>query len=115
MFGFAMHWIYAHLIGDYILQNDWMAANKKKHWLPALVHVLTYMIPFLFTAFPWWALVLIAAQHFVLDKTNIVLWFMRAKGSAQFTEPPYGPWSVCIVDNILHILWMALLAEICFG
>lgn len=24
-----MHWIFAHLIGDYIFQNDWMAMNKK--------------------------------------------------------------------------------------
>ena len=25
-----MHWIYAHLIGDYILQNDWLAEGKKR-------------------------------------------------------------------------------------
>lgn len=25
-----MHWIFAHLIGDYLLQNDWMA--KGKNW-----------------------------------------------------------------------------------
>lgn len=25
-----MHWIFAHLIGDYLIQNDWMALHKKK-------------------------------------------------------------------------------------
>lgn len=25
-----MHWIYAHLIGDYLLQNDYIARGKKK-------------------------------------------------------------------------------------
>ncbi len=32
-----MHWIYAHLIGDYLLQNDWMAKGKKqKSWICAI-------------------------------------------------------------------------------
>ena len=25
-----MHWLWAHLIGDYLFQNDWQALNKKK-------------------------------------------------------------------------------------
>ncbi len=27
-----------HLVGDYLVQNDWMALNKKKSMLPCLVH-----------------------------------------------------------------------------
>jgi hypothetical protein len=30
MIGLNLPWILAHLIGDYLLQNDWMAENKKK-------------------------------------------------------------------------------------
>ena len=44
-----MHFIYAHLIGDYLLQTDKMALNKKSSHLWCLLHVLSYMIPFIFT------------------------------------------------------------------
>jgi len=65
MIGFTLPWIYAHLIGDYLIQNDWMALNKKKNSWICLVHVLTYMIPFLFTSINPLGLFLIAAQHYI--------------------------------------------------
>ena len=48
-----MHWILAHLIGDYIFQTDWMAREKKVSNFACAVHVATYMIPFLFTGMAW--------------------------------------------------------------
>ena len=102
-----MHWIYAHLIGDYLIQNDWMAAGKKQaSWICA-IHVLVYLIPFVFTGLCWWQIALIGVQHFAQDRTGFVVWFMRAKGSGKFLEPPCGPWSVIVTDNVMHILWMA--------
>ena len=102
-----MHWIYAHLIGDFIIQNDWMALNKKKSWFHCAVHVLTYMIPFLWCELSWLQLGLIALQHYAIDRTNFVMWFMVAKGQDKFAGPPCAPWSIIVVDNILHILWIA--------
>ena len=107
-----MHWIYAHLIGDYLLQTDWMAMNKKRHWLHCSVHVLTYLIPFLLCGLTWWQFVLIGLQHYLQDRTQFVGWFMAAKGSVVFAEPPMGPWSLVVTDNILHILWIALVVWI---
>ena len=107
-----MHWIYAHLIGDYIIQNDWMAMNKKKSTPICLVHIATYMIPFLWCGFNWWQMLLIAAQHFVLDRTNIVMWFMKVKGSEGFATGVCFPWSVITVDNAMHFLWMAWVASL---
>lgn len=103
-----MHWIYAHLIGDYLIQNDWMALNKKKSNLHCTIHVLTYMIPFLFCQLTALQLILIAIQHWIIDRSNFVVWFMKVKGSEKFATGPCFPWSQIIVDNILHILWMAL-------
>ena len=102
-----MHWIYAHLIGDYILQTDFMATGKKKKSWICLVHILTYLIPFLFTPLVWWQIALIGLQHFLQDRWNFVTWFMRVKGSSQFTLSPCAPWSVIVTDNILHILFIA--------
>lgn len=107
-----MHWIYAHLIGDYLIQTDWMASGKKQSSWICLVHVLTYLIPFLFTGLAWWQIALIGLQHFVQDRTNLVVWLMQVKGSAVFAQPPFAPWSVILTDNILHILFMAAVAAL---
>jgi hypothetical protein len=105
-----MHWICAHLIGDYIIQNDWMAQNKKKHFFPCLIHCLTYIIPFLFCHLSWLQLILIALQHYIIDRTTFVGWFLEVKGSKMFRDGPLSPWSGVVTDNILHILWIAFVA-----
>lgn len=107
-----MHWIYAHLIGDFLLQTDWMARGKKQNSWVCLVHVLTYMLPFLLTPLSWWQLLLVAVQHFLQDRTDIVVWFMVKTGKREFTKPPSAPWSVILVDSILHILFIALIESL---
>ena len=107
-----MHWIYAHLIGDYLIQNDWMAQHKKDSSFRCAVHVLTYIIPFLFCGMTWWQLSLIAVQHYAIDRTHFVEWLMRVKGSEKFATGVCFPWSIIVVDNVLHILFIALVANI---
>jgi len=107
-----MHWIFAHLIGDYLLQNDWMALGKKRSSWICGVHVFTYMIPFLFCGLEWWQLALIAGQHFAQDRTGFIVWLMKVKGSAGFAQPPMGPWSIIVTDNIIHILWIAAIVRL---
>lgn len=110
--GLSMHWIYAHLIGDYLIQTDWMAQNKKSSPVHCLVHVVTYMIPFLLCGFAWWQMVLIATQHFALDRSNFVVWYMNHTGRGRFADPDgmFFPWSIIVVDNVMHILWIAFVA-----
>ena len=102
-----MHWIFAHLIGDYILQTDYMALGKKKSSAICCFHIAAYMLPFAFCGLVWWQLVLIAGQHFIQDRTNVIVWFMKIKGSGQFATGPCSPWSIIVTDNIVHILWVA--------
>lgn len=98
----------AHLVGDYILQNDWMAKNKKNSPFVCAVHTLMYSIPFIFlgslTAVQFF---LIMFQHYVQDSSTFVSWFMKTKGSTEFHDN-MGPWSIILTDNILHILWIYL-------
>ena len=100
----------AHLVGDYLIQNDWQAEGKKKSSWICTFHVLTYLIPFWLTPLSWWQIVLIGVEHFVQDRTTVVLWFMRVTGHEKFAQPPCGPWSVIVTDNILHILFIAWIA-----
>jgi len=102
----------AHLIGDYLMQNDWMALNKKKSTRACIAHVVTYMIPFLLTPLAIWQILLIGLQHYLIDRTQFVMWFMKAKGSEKFATGPCSPWSVIVVDNILHILFIAWIASL---
>jgi hypothetical protein len=102
-----MHWSLAHMVGDYLLQNDWMALNKKRRTIPALVHVLVYLLPFLLCSLSWWQIALIGAQHFVQDRTSFINWLMRVKGSGQFATGPCAPWSIIVTDNVVHIVFIA--------
>jgi len=113
-----MELLIAHLVGDYLLQPDWMAQGKKKSSLVCLAHVLTYMLPFIFLflgsfkpslphyKLSWTALGLIACQHFIQDRTNFVKYFMRISGQEKFAKPPMAPWSIIVVDNTFHLLWI---------
>lgn len=106
-----MNWLLCHLIGDFIIQNDYMAQNKKHSDLHCFIHIVTYMLPFLFIHLAWWQLLAIAIQHYILDRTMIVGWIMDIKGSKLFREQLH-PWSWIITDNILHILWVAFIVWI---
>ena len=99
----------AHLIGDFILQNDWMARGKKSSSLVCLVHVATYILPFLLCSLAAWQLALIALQHFVQDRSAFVLWWLRVwkrvpsehhKGIALF------------VDQAFHAAWLWIVIEL---
>lgn len=87
-----MHWIYAHLIGDFLIQNDWMARNKKRSTPICLIHILTYILPFIFTGLIWWQIILIAIEHFIQDRTYIINMFMKVMGKNEFAT---GPLSFC--------------------
>lgn len=105
-----MDWLIGHLVGDYLLQNDWMAVNKKYRTLPCLVHVSLYTAAVgLFTWWPWWALIVVAVTHFIQDRTRIVLLWMRFMRQEGFAQPPYAPWSVIVVDNVWHLVVLYML------
>ena len=86
-----------------------MAKRKKTSSFVCAVHVIVYLIPFLFTGLVWWKLILIGMQHFAQDRTQFVIWSMKIKGSAGFAEPPLSPWSIILTDNIYHILFIAFI------
>jgi hypothetical protein len=118
-----MFWqVIAHLIGDYMLQSDWMAAEKTKKTVAALAHVVTYTIPFFFLTGSLPALAVIAGTHFVIDRWRLARYICWAKNwlapagwnrpwaECQATgytpeKPPFlSVWLLIIVDNTLHVL-----------
>lgn len=96
-----------HLVGDYLLQNDWMAQNKKKQGnlglLACTVHCTLYSLPFLLIGTPL-QVAIIFITHFLIDLWFFVKWYMNLVGQKQFAQPPTAPWSIFFVDNTFHLV-----------
>jgi len=106
-----MHPFLAHLIGDFLIQNEWMAVNKKNNPFVAFVHVLAYLIPYVFTGLLWWQIALIGITHFAQDSSSFVEWFIRV-----WKKIPEGGRGVMplAVDQVFHlviiqlVMWMSI-------
>lgn len=107
--------IVGHLVGDYLLQNDWMAMNKKKHFLPCAIHVAIWTTCVCVAAGwtgSWLAGAILSATHFIQDHTNIIRRWMGLVGQEQFATGPCAPWSMIVVDNVWHIVMIAAVWKI---
>ena len=99
----------AHMLGDFVTQNDWMAANKLSDWRARLVHVAVYATGFipviLMTPLPWSHraafMALLTVTHFVTDCRR---W---ASGDKWPPKP-------VLVDQSIHLATLGVLAYL-FG
>jgi hypothetical protein len=114
--------ILLHLIGDYVVQSDWMAGEKTKKSVAALVHAVTYTLPFLFLTGSPTALAFIGFTHFVIDRWRLaryVCWVKNIPSPKRYRHPwaectgtgyhqdrPawLAVWLMIVADNTMHIL-----------
>jgi len=78
--------VFCHMVGDYLLQSDWMATRKTSSWVAALVHVATYCIPFGVLLWlvgggssRWWGLLVVGLTHLVIDRFRLARYVCWAK------------------------------------
>ena len=118
--------IMAHMVGDYLLQSDWMAQNKTKSAFPAIAHAVMYSIPFLFFAPSIMAISFIVGTHYLIDRYRLARYVVYAKNRlspcSEWAEwdsckntgysidrPLWlSVWLLIIADNILHVLLNAI-------
>lgn len=115
----ALGIILAHLVGDYLIQTHWMAVEKTKRMWPAVLHGITYTLPYLFVTQSIPALAVIGGTHIVIDRYRLakhVIWFKNQFAPKAFrpghTATGYGAdvpawmavWLLIIADNTLHLL-----------
>lgn len=104
----------AHLFGDYLLQDHWMASKKLKHWWPAIVHASIYTGCYVFLTRNVFALLMIGGTHLIIDRYRLINAWIRFKErrSVYFAaNPPYVIfWLMVIQDNTVHVFlnWVAL-------
>lgn len=82
----------AHLLGDYILQSHWMAIEKTKRWLPAILHGVTYTIPYVLVTQAIPALLIICLTHIVIDRYRLARYVVWLKNQM-------APWSFVYKTN----------------
>jgi hypothetical protein len=59
--------IMCHMIGDYVLQSDFIAKTKGKNWYHLFVHCVLYIVPFYICFGFVWQLAVIFIAHLVID------------------------------------------------
>lgn len=110
-----------HLLGDYVLQSDWMADNKTKRFWPAFFHAICYSCPFLVLQPSFAGFVFILGTHFLIDRYRLARFVCRWKNhllaplsqdDSQFNTPTgYADskpdwlkvWLLIACDNTMHI------------
>ena len=107
-----MNELLCHLIGDYILQNDWMALNKHKSKWIAFFHGFMYSLPFIFLTKNLLILLIIGLSHAIIDHWKMANFIGQFKNFNFKTPDGFNPdrpiwltvWLGIIVDNTMHLL-----------
>lgn len=95
----------AHLVADWLLQNDWMAVNKTnlRHsagWVHAFVHAVLLGL-----ALGWLGGVVLGILHLLIDTGRPINWWVRV-----FKKCDAAPQATLIriwTDQVLHIALIA--------
>ena len=67
MINIIIQLILCHLIGDYVLQLDFIAKTKGENWYHLFVHCALYCVPFYIVFGITWQLVLVFVAHIIID------------------------------------------------
>lgn len=59
--------VICHLIGDYVLQSDFIATTKGSNWYHLFVHCALYVVPFYIFFGLDWRIVILFVVHIVVD------------------------------------------------
>ncbi len=96
----------AHLIADWLLQNDWMATNKTdwKHpaaWIHSAIHAIC-----LGFILGWAAGIALGIFHLITDTRKPLIWWRKHFGQTVEGQAAFhvAIWS----DQVVHITFIAL-------
>lgn len=108
------------MVGDYVIQSDWMASEKTKRWWPAIAHGVSYGVPFVLATQSVLALAVIVGTHILIDHYRLarhVVWFKNQLAPKAFRpghtatgmsagKPDWmAVWLLIIADNVIHMLF----------
>lgn len=95
-----------HVIGDWLLQNDWMAKNKPSRGIALWAHVgIVTLATSLVTG--WWDIrgILAFAAHFLIDGFGLAAVWMKLYRQTDLL------WLRFVIDQCLHLVSLWAIAE----
>lgn len=117
---FTADQLVAHMVGDYILQSDWMVREKGRNSFACAVHCVAYALPFLLLTTNPYTLAIIVVSHFFIDRWRLaryLIWLKNRPWPSSFpwkecvatgyppnTPPWLAGWLFILVDNTLHVM-----------
>lgn len=84
--------IFCHLVGDYVLQIDFIAKTKGENWYHMFVHCALYCLPFYIVYGMDWRLLMLFVSHVIVDTAK-----------AKYHRISYA------ADQVLHYLFIGML------
>jgi len=106
-----------HMVGDYVLQNQWMAVGKSKPgWkghFACTIHVAFYTTAvalFCGSLSPTF-LALVGIPHWIIDRWSLAkCWLDFKNGGSNWALSPFAPLLYAANDNTFHFvcLWVLL-------
>lgn len=101
-----------HMLGDFIVQTDWMAANKEHVWKANIIHAVSYNLMMAALVLPFWhsweAYVFLAIStgtHALFDRRWPTRWVLNVTHSKWFATQF---WGVIATDQAIHISILAI-------
>lgn len=86
-----------HAIGDYVLQNDFLAKTKGNNWWHLIIHCILYSVPFTVCFGLDWLILYLIGTHIVIDATK-----------ARYSKINY------VMDQVFHFIILAAYAVIVY-
>lgn len=83
--------VMCHLIGDYVLQNDFIASTKGSDRYHMLVHSILYCVPFALVCGIDFRLIFMLLGHFIIDTSK-----------ARYNYISYSQ------DQLMHYMYLAI-------
>lgn len=115
-----MEQLLLHLLGDYIIQTDHQAINKTKNTKIALLHAITYTIPFLLITTNIYTLLVICITHCIIDRYRLARYVIYYKNKLNDFSLKWEDceqtgfhkdrpiwltvWLLIITDNTIHLI-----------
>ncbi len=130
-----------HMLGDFMLQNDWQATNKVVPYprgpqplegpealkydmehaagdigtIACLTHCSLYTISIVIFSWWWmplWGIATTFLTHYIIDRNRLARTYMKYCGQEKFATGVFSPWSILAVDFTMHMLVFAAIIAI---
>lgn len=106
MIPFAIQ-VISHGVGDFLLQNQWMADNKAKSNVACAIHVLLYGLAFHIIS--WGAvspsqMAAVVGSHFLIDRLRLAhRWRLMMNVGYPLEQGSINTFVIIVIDQVMHL------------